>query len=69
MAIFYEGTPKVPNNHILSKILTYIITILQPSTILLGPLETPNPGSSVRPRQEQHQPDPGGGVFESQRAQ
>ena len=34
-------TPRVqvPNNHILSKILTYITTILKPSTSLLGPLD------------------------------
>ena len=34
-------TPRVqvPNNHILSKILTYITTILKPSTELLGPLD------------------------------
>ena len=38
---FYEYTPRVqvPNNHILSKILTYITTILKPSTQLLGPLD------------------------------
>ena len=29
---------QVPNNHILSKTLTYITTILKPSTQLLGPL-------------------------------
>ena len=35
------GTPgfQVPNNHIVSKILPYIATI-NPSTVLLGPLET-----------------------------
>ena len=30
---------QVPNNHILSKILTYITTIRKPSTQLLGPLD------------------------------
>ena len=30
---------QVPNNHILSKILSYIATILKPSTLLLGPLD------------------------------
>ena len=30
---------QVPNNHILSKILTYITTILKPRTSLLGPLD------------------------------
>ena len=38
----YSGValaPRVqPKNHILSKILTYITTILKPSTELLGPL-------------------------------
>ena len=41
-APYYEYiTPRVqvPNNHILSKILTYITTILKPSTQLLGPLD------------------------------
>ena len=34
-------TPRVqvPNNHILSRILTYITTTLNPSTLLLGPLD------------------------------
>ena len=30
---------QVPNNHILSQILTYIPTILNPNTGLLGPLD------------------------------
>ena len=30
---------QVPNNHILSQILTYITTILNPSTLVLGPLD------------------------------
>ena len=32
--VFFAETPRVqvPNNHILSKILTYITTILKPST-------------------------------------
>ena len=37
----YIYTPRVqvPNNHILSKILTYIATILNPSILLLDPLD------------------------------
>ena len=30
---------QVLNNHILSQVLTYITTILNPSTLLLGPLD------------------------------
>ena len=39
--LHFAETPRVqvPNNHILSKILTYITTILKPSTSLLGPLD------------------------------
>ena len=37
--VFYSPRVQVPNNHILSKILTYITTILKPSTSLLGPLD------------------------------
>ena len=41
MEITLNLTPRVqvPNNHKLSKILTYIATILKPSTSLLGPLD------------------------------
>ena len=35
----YTPRVQVPNNHILSKILTYITTILNPSTLLLSPLD------------------------------
>ena len=34
-----QGSKHLRNNHILSKILTYITTILKPSTSLLGPLD------------------------------
>ena len=30
---------QIPNYHVLSKIVTYIATILNPSTYLLGPLD------------------------------
>ena len=38
---------QVPNYHILSKIATYITTILNPSTQLLGPLDPWGLGSTV----------------------